>query len=305
MSAQLDIADGPALAAKPGLGRLRRFVGAVLAEPLLHFVVLGALLFLLVDGRGGPGANHTIVLDQARVDKFAADYRAEFGQDPSPVEIKSVAQRYVQDEILYREGLALNLDRDDEVIRRRIVQKMQFIQQDRYAGGEIGRPQLQAYYQAHLARYATPERVSFSHVYFGLAQGEAAAKARALAVLTELNSGGLTRAPDRGDHFSDLYDYDRLDSESARRLFGPTPIAEALSKAPVGHWSGPYRSAYGWHLVYVSARTPSATPPLDQVIDRVRSDVVDEQQASANAAGLAALRRRYRVVGAQSALAAP
>ena len=274
-------------------------------EPLLHFVLIGAVLFAVFAAHRRPDQTHRIVLDQARVDKFTADYRAEFGQAPSAVELKSVANRYVQDEILYREGLALHLDQDDEVVRRRIVQKMQFIQQDRYSPSDLAPDRLEAYYRAHIARYATPERVSFSHIFFGLDQGEAAARAHAVAVLASLGPDAPSRAPQRGDRFSDLYDYDRLDADAAKRLFGQSDLSAALSKAPVGRWSGPYRSAYGWHLIYVSARAPSVIPPFDQVADRVRNDALEDRQAGANAAAIAALKQRYRVVGDRAGMIAP
>lgn len=287
------------------LRRAKVWLASALGEPLFHFVLIGAVLFAVFDAHRGLARDHEIVLDPARVNKFTADYRAEFGQAPTAIELRSLARRYVQDEILYREGLALGLERDDEIVRRRVVQKMQFIEQDRDASSDVTPDQLQAYYNEHRDRYATPERVSFSHIFFGLDHGDAAARSRALAVLAGLGGAGPTRAPALGDRFSDLYDYDQLDADGARRLFGPTNIAAALSKAPVGRWSGPYRSVYGWHLVYVSARTPAATPALTQVADRVRGDLVEDQQTAANETALAALRRRYRVVGSDAGLAAP
>ena len=272
-------------------------------EPLLHFLLLGAVLFAVMDTHHGP-ADHRIVLDHARTDKLAADYRAEYGQDPTPVEARAMADRYVSDEIYYREGLALGVDRDDEIIRRRIVQKMQFISQDRYVPDDLAPSELKAYYEKHLANYVTPARISFSHVFFGLQKGDEAAKARAEAALGGLAGSGLTRAPARGDSFTDLYDYGAMDADGLKRLFGASGIVSALAQAPVGHWSGPYRSTYGWHLVYVSTRTPAAVQPFAAVSDRVRSDYADERQVAANAEAYAKLRTRYQVIGDQAGLAA-
>ncbi len=206
--------------------------------------------------------------------------------------------RDVEDEVYYREGLANGLDKDDQVIRRRVVQKMQFLEQDLAAPPEPSEPELRRYYSDHLARYRLPARVSFSHIYFSPDKGgDAVAHARALTALSTLTAD-THRAPERGDAYPDLYDYSSIDPAGAAHIFGEQPIARALFRAPAGRWSGPYRSGYGWHLVFISAVAPPHEADFRAARDTVRTDFIAEAQERANAKAFGALKARYRVINA-------
>ena len=231
-----------------------------------------------------------------RVNKLADGYRQQFGAPPTPQGLKALVDRYVDEEILFRQGQAMRLDRDDEIIRRRVVQKMQFLQQDLASPQEPSEASLEAYYRDHLAHYAQPGRIAFSHIYFSPERGgDEAARRRAAATLTTL-SDAVSRAPDRGDAFADLYDYAAFGPTQARRLFGDGELSMRLFQAPVGHWSGPYRSAYGWHLVRVQSAAAAKVPALSEVRDQVRADVIADAQAEANRKSFAALKARFTVV---------
>jgi peptidyl-prolyl cis-trans isomerase C len=172
---------------------------------------------------------------------------------------------------------------------------MQFLIQDLNPPAEPTDAQLTAYYAAHASKYVTPPRATFTHVFFSADGGDQAARGRATALLHAMPAG-TTRAADRGDPFPDLYDFAAYEPEQVERLFGRTPFAAAVFGAPVGRWVGPYRSGYGWHLLYVAARTPSALPPLSQIRDSVREDYLADAQDAANRAGFAKLARRFTVV---------
>jgi parvulin-like peptidyl-prolyl isomerase len=105
---------------------------------------------------------------------------------------------------------------------------------------------------------------------------------------------GVTRAPERGDAFPDDYDFSAYEPEQVQRLFGQTPFAAAVYTAPVGHWAGPFRSGYGWHLVYISARQAPTQPALADVRDRVR--YLQDAQDAANKAAFDKLAARFSVV---------
>ena len=180
------------------------------------------------------------------------------------------------------------------IVRRRLVQKMQFLMQDLNAPPEPTNSQLQAYYDAHAAHYVTPPRVTFSHVYFSTDNG-GNAEARARAALAGL-SDKVTRAPDKGDPFPDLYDFAAYEPEQVFRLFGHTPFAAAVFAVPTGHWVGPFRSGYGWHLLYVDARQAAARPPLSAVRDAVRTDYLQAAQDAANSRAFDRLAQRFTIV---------
>jgi hypothetical protein len=284
----------PAFASSPWVRRLLR-------EPLFHFAVLGLAIFAAGFGYRRETSLYRIEVTPAHTAEVAHAYALQFGSTPDARTLHGLLQRDLQDEMLYRQGIALKLDKDDEIVRRRVIQKMQFLMQDLAPPAEPTDGDLRAYYAAHADRYVTQPRATFSHIYFSTDQGgDAAAKRRAEVVLKGLSSA-VTRAPQRGDPFPDLYDYSAFEPEQATRLFGETPFSHAVFTAPVGRWSGPYRSGYGWHLLYVEARQPPARPGLADVMDRVRTDYLQDAQAAQNDKALEALARKFTVVQAGSA----
>jgi peptidyl-prolyl cis-trans isomerase C len=268
----------------------------VLREPLTHFLIAGLALFIAGHLYQQRTDRHRIVITAAHTAQLANDYALQFGAQPDAQTMDALIRRDVNDEILFRQGLALKLDADDQIVRRRVVQKMQFLMQDLSAPAEPTDAQLQTYYQAHAAHYAAPPRTTFSHIYFSAdVGGDAAAKTRATAVLRTL-SDQTTRAPDKGDAFPDLYDFAAYEPDQVDRLFGRTPFSDAVVTTPPGHWAGPFRSGYGWHLLYVDARQAAAQPPLGQVRDAVRADYLQAAQDAANQTAFDKLARDYTVV---------
>lgn len=279
--------------------RARAYLLRLLREPLVHFIVVGALLFAAGQIYRSETSSYRIVLTQRHIEQLKHDYALQFGTAPDPRTLDALIRRDIHDEILYREGLSLKLDQDDMIVRRRVVQKMAFLLQDLHPPPEPTTAELAGYYRAHLDRYAIPPRVTFTHVYFSL-DGRADAQARARAVLAKL--GDVTRAPDRGDSFPDLYDFSSYEPEQVYRVFGHTPLAAAVYSVPLGHWAGPFRSGYGWHLIYVSVRQGPSHPPLQQVREQVRTDYLQDAQDAANARAFGELVKRYTIVrdGGQS-----
>lgn len=244
---------------------------------------------------------HRIIVTPAHVRQLANDYALQYGEPPDGPTLAGLVRRDLHDEILYRQALALKLDRDDEIVRRRVVQKMQFLLQNTHLPAEPTAAELRAYYAAHATRYQTPAKVSFTHIFFSSDEGgEAAAQARALAALKALKPG-VTRAPDLGDPFPDLYDFSTYEPEQVFRLFGHTPFSDATLAAPVGRWVGPYKSGYGWHLLNVGDRKAAAPPPFETVRERVRDDALQDAQARANDDAFTRLARDYRVVQGKDA----
>jgi hypothetical protein len=214
------------------------------------------------------------------------------------VQLRTLAERYVEEEIAFREGLALQLDRDDEIIRRRIVQKYQFLQQDLSVVPPPGEAQLQRWYQDHAARYTLAGKRSFTQVYFSPdAGGEEQARSRALRAKAELDAHPHRRARALGDAFVDRYDYSDIAQADVERIFGRSELSEALFKLPLHRWAGPFRSGYGWHLVYVEDLQAPQLQSLGAVREQARQDYLEHARLLANEAAMAALRRRYQVLG--------
>lgn len=271
-------------------------VRRVVAEPLTHFVLAGFALFVAGSVYQRETNLYRIVVTPQHVRQIADAYTLQFGTRPDPRTLEGLVERDIDDEILYREGVAMKLDRDDEIIRRRILQKAGFVLQDLELPAEPTEAELAAYYQAHASRYMTPPQATFTHIYFAPDRGgDAASKARALETLRRL-APGLARAPEKGDNFPDLYDFSAYEPAQVQRLFGRTPFSQVVFTAPVGRWTGPFRSGYGWHLARVSARAAPARPPLSAVRGKVRDDYLQEASSQANKQAFAKLASRFSIV---------
>lgn len=290
------------MARAAALARLASACGTVLREPIVHVFAVGIVLFLAYEYHTANLALHRIEITPDRVSQLTAGYAAQFGEPPSERQLDRLVEKYVNEEVLYREGLARGLDRGDEIVRRRVVQKMEFLEQDLATPSEASESELSAFFAAHAARYAVPASVSFSQVYFADRElgGSNASRVRAAAVLDALPNATL-RAPERGDIYAGPYDYSHLNPEGAERHFGDSELSRALYQAPVGHWAGPFRSAYGWHLVRVVSSEPAAVPSFEVLRARVRDDLIAARQNEANDRRFAALKARFTVIRADEA----
>lgn len=274
---------------------MRAMLRTLIREPLVHFVLAGLILYIVGEVHRSRIDAHLIVVTPEREAHLADRYELQFGEQPDAQTLAQLVESDVEEEMLFRRGLALELDKDDEIVRRRIVQKMRFLLEDVSAPTEPSEAELSSYYQTHAARYAAPARITFSHVYFSSDGGEQAAQQRASQALDLLASGKLT-ASDLGDPFPDRYHFSAYEPEQLYRLFGRTDFSEAALSSPLGSWMGPYRSAYGWHLVHVDARSEAQPLEFTTVRDRVRTDYLLDAQARTNAATFEALAREFAVV---------
>lgn len=275
----------------------KRTLSILLREPLLHFMLIGASLFVAGELYRQHSDIYRIAITPQREALLATRYRLQLGTMPDAATLQQLVDQDVHEEILFREGLALKLDQDDEMVRRRIVQKTEFLLQDTHAPAEPTDTDLKHFYDTHRDSYLRPERITFSHIYFSEAQGEDVSRSRAQAALSRV-SNAQGRAPELGDAFPDRYDFSAYEPAQITRLFGQTELSNAILVAPVSQWSGPYRSAYGWHLVYVEAHAPPRQLSFDEVRDRVRADWLENAQAKANKAAFDAIARKFTVVHA-------
>jgi peptidyl-prolyl cis-trans isomerase C len=269
---------------------------SIAREPFVQFIVLGALIWVGVEYWNVHHDRYRIQVGSAERQRIATTYQQQFGQLPTPIQLRRLIDRYVREEIFLREGLALRLEKDDEIVRRRIVQKYEFLKTDLAVPDSPGPGVLGRWYEQNKFHYLSPQRVAFAHVYFSPDRvGDAAAITRALKVLKKLRLSGVSRAPDFGDAFPGPSDVGALAPEEAVRLFGQSELSNHIFKAPLGQWAGPYRSGYGWHLIYVTGHSPPVLPPLGEIRERVLADYMDEQRRLLNEQAYEELRARYIV----------
>lgn len=266
----------------------------LLREPLLHFALIGLLLFV-VYGWLNPAdkAGERIVVTQAIVDDLARQHQARWMRPASEQELSALIEAYVRDEILFREGVALGLDRDDPVIKRRVRQKLDVISEEQIAGAAPTDTELTAYLAQNPARFTRPAAVSFEQVFFDGSRPVAEVEREVANAKSALARGGdptrlgqPTMLPRRADAAS---------MELIKRDFGEV-FAVQLEKLPLGEWTGPVASGLGAHLVRVSARTPAALAPLDDVRQQVAREWENERRDRSRTESYRKLRDSYTVV---------
>lgn len=270
----------------------------LLREPLLHFLAIGAALFLWFhwSGAGSGPASTRIVLSAGQIEHLAAGYTKAWRRPPTEAELKGLIDDWVREEIAVREAMAAGLDRDDTVIRRRLRQKFEFLQED---AADISAPtdaQLQAWLDANAAAFRTEPRVSFRQVYFSKDRRGQSAEADAKSALAHLAKAGTEAMADKFGDATMLPPESEVATRSdVAKTFGED-FAARIDKTEPGAWTGPIASSYGLHLVLVRSRTPGGLPPLAAIRPAVERQYAADRRAGQLAAMYERLLSRYTVV---------
>ena len=296
----------PALAASPAAqrstvqdkptGRWRRLLG----EPLVHFFAVGALVFgayWLQDTEPAAADSQKIEISGNDVRQIIVAWAAQGRSPLSREQLLSLVDQKVSEEVLFREGLALGLDRNDEIIKRRVAQKMDFLAADVAALQEPERAELEKWYSAHTDLFALPAQLSFRHLYFSPDRRGNNARDDAAAALGAIDGKAADAAEVAAiaDPFTLRNYYSKLVPAQVLREFGPAFAAELFKLAP-GDWRGPIRSGYGWHLVWIDSIEPGRVPRFDEVEAEVRTAWRDNRYLEIKQAALDEMRARYTIV---------
>jgi parvulin-like peptidyl-prolyl isomerase len=257
----------------------------IFTEPFIQFILLGGLLFLLVSyiQEKKDNASREITIDGDRVGLMLVNYKTQTGNLPTKQQLDAMIDNYIKEEISYREAKKMGLDKDDEIIRRRLSQKFDFMQTDLTEVEPPSADQLKQFYTGNPALFQKDATVSFSHIYFSTDNStDSIAKQRAVAVLQQLQQTTLQRAPEKGDRFALQYDYTDQAALDIQQNFGNKQMMQELFKAPVNTWVGAVQSGYGWHLLYVSKRDTLAQLPFASIKDDVQTKYTEAAKAAQN-----------------------
>jgi hypothetical protein len=267
-----------------------------LREPLLHFLLIGAVLFMLYRVLNGAGeeAPRSIVVSSSRVDALAENFARTWMRPPTTEELQGLVDDYVAEEVYYREAIAMGLDRDDTVIRRRLRQKMEFVTDDVTSMVPVTDVQLQAYLDAHREQFVAPGQVTFQQVFLSRDKRGDAVQRDAEQLLDQLASPGPPSPLDVGDATLLPGSMTNATPADVDGTFG-AEFAEAVMKVPAGQWSGPIASGYGLHLVRVEKIEPGSLPALATIRPAVEREWQAHQRKQAKEALFEQLRSKYDV----------
>lgn len=281
-------------------------------EPLLWFTAAGIALFWINAQFNSDQSINRIEVGPLVEQRIADQWQVQMGRAPTVEELQGLVDQWIKEEVYYREALRLGLDANDTIVRRRLVQKLTFLTEDIATAEEPSDGELAQYYEKNAQQYQQPARYSFRHRYFSAdrrAEAEADARAALLTLADAPAQGEATR--NLGDPFMLQLAFAERSQRQIADLFGQefgdalteTTVEKSAQQAPkqatkqaINQWTGPIRSAYGWHLIYITAVAQARQQPLAEVRDRVAADLTLSKRQSANARYYEDLLSSYEVV---------
>ena len=269
----------------------------LLREPLLHFLLIGAAIFAAFQWTAGDPEprDGEIVVTRARIEHLAAIFGRTHLRTPTSEELDGLIADHVREEAAVRAALAMGLDRDDGIIRRRLRQKLEFVSEDLAAPAEPSDDELRAWLVAHPEAFRVEPRFTFRHVYLDPERHGENLQRDVAQLLARLRQGARGDDPTAlGDPLLLGHAFRALPAGEVRKLFGDV-FAAALGELDPGQWQGPITSGYGVHLVLVEERAEGRLPDLVEVREAVRREWANALRVAANDKLYQLLLQRYEV----------
>lgn len=267
-------------------------------EPLMHFLVLGAVVFAIfhvADDRGDSQEGN-IVVTRGKFEQLVTGFSRTWQRPPSRREIDGLVEDYIRDEVLYREALAIGLDKDDTIVRRRMRQKLEFLTGDASAIVAPADDDLRSWLERNPDKFRVEPTAAFSQIYFNPARpGDSASTAASKALAQLGRTGELPAFTELGDATMLPGHMPLSDMDEVRRVFGDD-FAQQVAQLELGRWMGPVQSGYGWHLIRVSERSEGGSRPLAQVREEVQREWYAARSKEVVDSAYAKLRGKYSIV---------
>ena len=260
-------------------------------DPLWIFLICGVLIFFVADEIDNDGIPYEIEIREADANRLAEQWTMQMRRPPSESELAGLLDQYLKEEIYYREARRRQLDTNDTIVRRRMVQKLTFLTEDIASAVPQEEADLQNFYNANIEDYRQPEKFTFRHRYFSVDRREDAKGDATVALKDETIPG---------DPFMLQKSYANRSAREIGDLFGSQFATQVSQLDPAEHWQGPIKSAFGWHGIYLSQRQESYIEPFSAVRDRVLVDAQTEARRIANADYYETLKQAYDISYPQS-----
>jgi hypothetical protein len=266
----------------------------IMREPLVHFLLIGAGLFLLFNFTNGPAGDkpNRIVVTPGRVEQMTARFTRSRMRPPTEQEIAGLIENHLRDEVYYREALAMGLDKDDGLIRRRMRQKVEYILEDISAQADPTDETLTAFMRQRMDKYRVEAQISFQQVYLNPdRRKDMVGDARKM--LVRLRAG--TDPETLGDTIMVAHKFDSASESEIERAFGES-FARQILKLELGDWAGPVISGLGGHLVMISERRDGRMSELAEVRTVVERDWLAQRRKELKDITFRKLLEGYEVV---------
>jgi len=263
-------------------------------EPLFHFLLLGGLLFALYGlVNRSTDDESTILIDDFDMNNIIASWEMQWKRLPTDEELKNLIQQNIKQEIFYQEALKLKLDHNDEIIKRRLAQKMQFLSNDLASINEPTKEELEKYYDKHFENYLTPYFFSFYQIAFSPDNRENA-KQDAEIMMTQIGDDSFEEIKSKGDVLPFPFYFQNTDADDLNRQLGIN-FSESLERIETGSWFGPVQSGFGYHLIYLTEKTGPQIPDIDSVKNDLLRDMEYDNQRNLNDLIFEELKKNYSI----------
>jgi hypothetical protein len=269
----------------------------IVRDPLFHFLLLGAAIFVIYGfaKRHSTDKPGEIVVTQGTIENLVTGFTRTWQRPPAEEELLGLVRDYIREEAAYREALAMGLDRDDMIVRRRLRQKLEFLSDDLVSRTEPSDKDLQAFLEGHPELFRKEALFSFQQIYLNPQLHGPNLSSDESRLLNRLQRAGQNSdATALGDPFLLPQSFQNISLAEVKKAFGEQ-FASALSSLPVDQWGGPVNSSYGAHFILVSQHSTGYLPPLADVRDQVRREWLDAKRIEATDRFYEAILRRYTV----------
>ena len=267
----------------------------LIKEPLIHFFVLGALLFAIYSlvNKNNTDAED-IIVDNADVEHMVELWRLQWQRPPSAEELQGLITKYIDQEVMYREALRLNLDHNDEIVKRRLAQKMEFLGNDLSSlVAPATDENLKAYFEKHKEDYATDYNYTFHQIVFTTDNHkDPLTKAKSVLETSDLKQPEALK--NKGDNFPLAFTFTNVDEFNLNRDLGKN-FTKQLPDLEMRVWTGPITSGFGAHLVYIEHKTNPKIPDFTEVKDEVRRNYEYQMVQDSKEAILKELKKNYNI----------
>jgi hypothetical protein len=263
-----------------------------LKDPLIHFIVLGGLLFVGASlWGGGTKPQDEIIITKAAQQHLADLFEITWQRKPNAEELKNLTQEHIKEEIYYREALALGLDENDTIVRRRLRQKLEFMQEDLSSLTPPSETDLRAFFENHKDDYKTDHILSFQQIVVSSKRLNPD-NPQIIQALEKLKSGAIPHTLSKSSLLPVAM---KLENEkSIANTFGESFVKE-ISTLPIGEWQGPITSGFGTHLVNINLNQNSKPLAFEQARNKVAVDYTQFQREAAATNYYDNLRNQYRI----------
>jgi len=270
----------------------------IVKEPLFQFIVIGAIVFAFYSFIKGSyvDENYAIQITKSEVEAMIDKWMAQMKRPPAREEIDIFLEDYVQREILFREAKAMGLDKNDMVVKNRMLQKIDFLTNDLLVTTSPTDAEALKYFNDNLEKYTIPGKIDFIHIFFNLDKRSIdEAKQTALDLKKNLNKS-LTLPNnyfEEGDLFILPYEYFNLSKDDVSNKFGQSELSEEIFSLEEKKWSGPFVSSYGMHLVYISNKKSSTTLQFEDAKSDINDILLKTKRREAKKRLISELKKKY------------